>query len=273
MRALSITALAAALLSAAYLQAGPREDAQARAALELSLALQRSPKTDRLSVSPPAPVMPARDSYATAYYAALKSGKPLVIHVAGFDCRDACTECLASGKCLTCDAAELYGDSTPRMILASPTNGKLVFVQEWKTAPDSKALQRSVEGVSPTASPFVRPAVDAESKLPVGSHEALDELNALRVARGLKPYVRDEGLTIAAANAATKRANGLIFGHLPNDFACLPSGCSADAAGCAAYPADHGWLSCCMWDSATYAGAAYAIGADGKRYMHLFIRR
>lgn len=101
--------------------------------------------------------------------------------------------------------------------------------------------------------------------------DALEELNVLRVRRGLRPYVRDEGLTVAARACAAHRASYLMFGHTQNDFAFLPAGSSADAAGCAAYPASYGWMSCCMWDNYTYGGAAWALGRDGKRYMHLYV--
>lgn len=107
----------------------------------------------------------------------------------------------------------------------------------------------------------------------VGYSDGLDELNALRAARGLPAYVRDAGLTQAAGSCAVTRARTLCFGHLPNDFAHLPPGSRADASGCAAYPASYGWLSCAMWDRNTYAGAAWAMGMDGKRYMHLFISK
>ncbi len=102
--------------------------------------------------------------------------------------------------------------------------------------------------------------------------DALDEVNAYRAGRGLRPFIRDEGLTIAARGCAAARARALCFGHTENDFAFVPSGTTATSAGCAAYPADHGWLSCCMDDPAIYGGAAWALGSDGKRYMHLFVR-
>ena len=102
--------------------------------------------------------------------------------------------------------------------------------------------------------------------------DALDEVNAARVARGLRPFVRDESLSQAAAACAEFRASYLMFGHTSNDFAFLPAGASASSAGCAAYDASLGWLACCTYEDYTYAGAAYAVGRDGKRYMHLFVR-
>lgn len=104
--------------------------------------------------------------------------------------------------------------------------------------------------------------------------DALDEVNATRAQRGLYPFARDDGLTAAAGSAATYRAAHGIAGHTANDFAALPAGCSADAAGCAAWAVGSGWGACCTYDSGpTHAGAAWAIGANGLRFMHLFVRR
>lgn len=102
--------------------------------------------------------------------------------------------------------------------------------------------------------------------------DALDEVNAKRAARGLRPFVRDDSLTQGALACAAARARMRLFGHTNNDFSYLPSGARASAAGCAAYEPSYGWMSCCTYDSYTYAGAAYVYGSDGKRYMHLFVR-
>jgi hypothetical protein len=102
--------------------------------------------------------------------------------------------------------------------------------------------------------------------------DALDEVNAARASRGLRPFVRDESLSQAAAACANFRASYLMFGHTCNDFAFLPPGASASATGCSAYPASLGWLSCCTFEGYTYAGAAFTVGVDGKRYMSLFVR-
>ncbi len=104
------------------------------------------------------------------------------------------------------------------------------------------------------------------------SGDGLDEVNAKRVARGLPPFLRDDSLTHAAQACAAFRAQHGLFGHTSNDFAFLPAGAWANAAGCAAYPASYGWMSCCVYDNYTYAGAAWVMGADGRRYMHLFVR-
>lgn len=103
-------------------------------------------------------------------------------------------------------------------------------------------------------------------------NDALDELNAQRAARGLRAYVRDPSLTVAAQRCADARAAVLRFEHTDNDFAYLDPGVQAAASGCAAYPKEDGFLACAMYDNYTYAGAAYAMGRDGKRYCHLFVR-
>jgi hypothetical protein len=102
--------------------------------------------------------------------------------------------------------------------------------------------------------------------------DALAEVNAARAARGLPPFQRDDGLTAAAMRAADFRAERLLEGHSGNDFAFLPAGVGADAAGCAAWPQGMGWGSCCSWDSYSHAGAAVTVGRDGRRFMHLFVR-
>jgi hypothetical protein len=102
--------------------------------------------------------------------------------------------------------------------------------------------------------------------------DALGEVNAARAARGLRPFVRDAGLTSAAAGCAEFRAARLIAGHTSNDFAALPAGAFASSAGCAAWEPGFGWGACCTYDGYTYAGAAYSYGRDGRRYMHLFVR-
>ena len=102
--------------------------------------------------------------------------------------------------------------------------------------------------------------------------EALGEVNAVRAERGLKPFIYDHELYRAAAGCADFRAERLIAGHTANDFAALPSGAAATAAGCAAWEPSWGWGACCTYDNYTYAGAAYTLGRDGRRYMHLFVR-
>jgi hypothetical protein len=102
--------------------------------------------------------------------------------------------------------------------------------------------------------------------------DGLEEVNAARAARGLPPYEYDEDLTRAAGGCALWRAARLCSGHTPNDFSALPPGSWASAAGCAAWTPELGWGSCCSFENWRYAGAAWAIGRDGRRYMHVFVR-
>ena len=102
--------------------------------------------------------------------------------------------------------------------------------------------------------------------------DALDEVNVVRVRAGLRPFIRDEGLTKAATGAAMFRAERLIEGHSSNDFAFVPAGSSADAAGCGAMDASWGFRACCTHENWTYAGAASVRGRDGRVYHHLFVR-
>ena len=102
--------------------------------------------------------------------------------------------------------------------------------------------------------------------------DALAEVNAERARRGLRPFLPDPLLNQAARTCAQIRAARRIEGHLSNDFSYLPSGASAKSAGCGALAPSWGWGTCCTYENYTYAGAAWAMGADGKRYMHLFVR-
>ena len=108
---------------------------------------------------------------------------------------------------------------------------------------------------------------------PLAAQEgALAEVNAVRVARGLQPFTEDAGLTKAAKGAAEYRAARRIEGHTDSDFKFLPAGTAADAAGCAAWEPGWGWGACCTYEGWKFAGAAFAVGSDGRRYMHLFVR-
>jgi hypothetical protein len=133
---------------------------------------------------------------------------------------------------------------------------------------DSEMVRKDL--VSTPTTPDIQAAIASLSH--PDSAEALDEVNAARAARGLRPFIRDDNLTSAATVCAEFRAARLIAGHTSNDFAALPPGTSSSAAGCAAWEPTSGWGSCCTYESYTYAGAAYATGRDGRRYMHLFVR-
>lgn len=102
--------------------------------------------------------------------------------------------------------------------------------------------------------------------------DALAEVNAERAKRGLRPFVHDPLLAQGALACARERAKFHIHGHLDSDFARLPSGASATAAGCGALELSWGWGTCCTYDNYTYCGAAWVMGNDGRRYMHVFVR-
>lgn len=102
--------------------------------------------------------------------------------------------------------------------------------------------------------------------------DALDELNARRQVRGLRPYLRDETMTLAAARCALVRAHYRIRGHLLDEYSTPWTG-GARSTGCAGNEVRHGFMACN--DDATqytYAGAAYVVGSDGRLYCHLFVR-
>lgn len=125
----------------------------------------------------------------------------------------------------------------------------------------------------PTAWKVEKPELATTTPASTGSNDALAEVNEYRAKRGLPPFQHDPLLTQAALKAAQQRANRGIAGHLPeSDFTCLPPGASADAAGCGALEDSWGWGTCCADDNYSHAGAAWVRGADGRRYMHLFVR-
>ena len=130
----------------------------------------------------------------------------------------------------------------------------------------------SAPTTAPTVPLFEQPSMVAPSAEPNQGFDGLDEVNAKRVARGLRPFIRDDGLTLAARACAAFRAKHSLFGHTSNDFAFVPAGTSCSSTGCAAYPSSYGWMSCCVYDGYTFAGAAWVPGRDGQRYMHLFVR-
>jgi hypothetical protein len=189
---------------------------------------------------------PAANPYPAAYAASLRDRLPLVVFV-GQPARE-----VPGARSVA--VATFPEAAAPSVVVGIERGGEMA---------------REDLGGSPAA-PDIQAAVAKLSN--PGSAEALDEVNAARAARGLPPYIRDAGLTAAAAGCAEFRAARLIAGHTANDFAALPAGAMATSAGCAAWEPGMGWGSCCTYDRYTYAGAAYAMGRDGKRYMHLFVR-
>lgn len=132
MRGLPSLSLAALFAVAIGATAGEREDAQARAALELTLALKQKPKA--------AKAIPTV-SYADAYAQSLKSGRTILLHVGGFDCGDVCQEC---PSCIRATAPEVGGDKTPRLIVAYPQGGRVWIRQTFTKRPSLSAVKAAV---------------------------------------------------------------------------------------------------------------------------------
>lgn len=122
----------------------------------------------------------------------------------------------------------------------------------------------------PDPAPVPKPSPVVPKPRPNAS---LAEVNAARAKRGLPPFKEDMQLTKAAEAAAKYRADRLMAGHTRDDFAFLPEGVHADAAGCGALPDSWGWGTCCTYERFSFAGAGWSRGRDGKRYMHIFVRR
>src|SRR3954447_24275495 len=97
------------------------------------------------------------------------------------------------------------------------------------------------------AFPILAPA---EEVRPVATaQQVLDEVNAVRAARGLRPFILDENLARGASECAVFRARNRMEGHTSNDFGFLPPGTVARSAGCAAWPQGMGWGSCCTFEN------------------------
>lgn len=91
----------------------------------------------------------------------------------------------------------------------------------------------------------------ADAKIVV--HDGLPLVNALRKARGLHPFKRDEKLWANAAKQAERQARHGFMGH---DGCDLSDG-AAEGCGCAEVGNPGGWNSCCWTEGYTYASAAY----------------
>ncbi len=154
---------------------------------------------------------------------------------------------------LTCSAADAQGRRARRSHDA------------WMQGQQAAVVQQVV-AIQPAA-PTPTPAGTQESK------DALGEVNAARAAKGMPALAHDDLLTQAAYACAQARAASHNAGHTGNDFAYLPSGGQATSAGCAGLDPSWGWQSCC-WDDPQWraAGAAWVMGSDGRRYMHIFVR-
>jgi len=153
---------------------------------------------------------------------------------------------------------------------AEPTNDKIICV------PDKDGSVYLVPANDPELLKAVKDKIAGKISTTTPKEgvtsSALDEVNTLRASKGLRAFIFDPLLTQGAEDCSKFRAANLIAGHTRSDFSFLPTGARANAAGCAAWEPSMGWGSCCIYDNATYAGAGWSLGKDGKRYMHLFIR-
>jgi hypothetical protein len=131
-------------------------------------------------------------------------------------------------------------------------------------------------GVCPAPSAPVTPPAVQPTPMPKGSTQGvLEEVNVIRVRRGLRPFIFDGGLARAAERCASFRAERRIEGHVMQgggDFQFLPAGTQATAAGCAALDASWGFQACCVDGDYVYAGAASVAGHDGRIYHQIFVR-
>ncbi len=158
---------------------------------------------------------------------------------------------------------------TPRPVFV-PTQQVMPTQQARPTQKEVPVVQAAA--TTTTANATTGSTTSASATTANGADDALDEVNAARARRGLRPFQPDPLLNQAARTCANIRAASRIAGHLSSDFAHLPPGASAKSAGCGALEPSWGWGTCCTYDNYTYAGAAWVMGADGKRYMHLFVR-
>ena len=188
------------------------------------------------------------DPYPEAYAASMRDRLPLLVYV-GQPARE-----MAGARAIS---VKTYPDAAAPCVVVGVVR-------------DGEMYRKDV--ASTPATQEIKSAIVALSAPPATWGDALDEVNATRAARGLRPFVRDDGLTSAAAGCAEFRAARLMAGHTSNDFAAVPAGAYATSAGCAAWEPGMGWGACCTYENYTYAGAAYAMGRDGRRYMHLFVR-
>jgi hypothetical protein len=169
---------------------------------------------------------------------------------------------------VTCRTESLGGYPAKCIVIATP-DGK--GWMKWSATLKADATDAEIKKAVIQSEVFFGKASSADGSFLSSGSDALDEVNAQRKARGLRPYIRDEGLTQAAQSAAAYRAARGIAGHTPNDFSHLPSGANATAAGCAAWPVGMEFGSCCLYENFTYCGAAYVVKGN-TRYMHVFVK-
>jgi uncharacterized protein YkwD len=208
------------------------------------------------------PAAPKAETYSEARQAALEGRLPLVVFVGEAKRK-------IHGTVEVSVKAGAFEDYPAKCIIVGYSTG------EWRVtlaagATDAE-IDRAAKGDQPSRAAYYA-GPDGSGSTAASGVDAIDEVNAARAQRGLRPYARDEGLTQAARDCAAFRAARLIQGHTASDFNFLPAGVNATSAGCAAWTPDWGWGSCCTYENHTYAGAAWVMGSDGRRYMQLFVR-
>lgn len=157
-----------------------------------------------------------------------------------------------------------------RMTYVTPMN---TTTQPMVVTEPSVTTVRQVEATTTDTTSTASTSTTTATTTTKGSDDALAEVNAERAKRGLRAFQPDPLLNQAALACAQQRAARHIHGHLPeSDFRYVPSGGQANAAGCGALEPSWGWGTCCTYENYTYAGAAWVMGNDGRRYMHLFVR-
>ncbi len=206
--------------------------------------------------------------YPSAAQHAAKIGKPLATFVG-------CNSRPIEGF-VVCEATAIAGRSEPRIIVSVPANGWLAGTDTVAaTASDGEIRAATApRQVQALPAPFVLGKA-ADGNIPptvVGEVcDALAAVNATRAQRGLRAYLRDDGLTAGALRIAAHRAERRMYGHTANDFNFL-EGCTATVGGCAGATPDWGWLACATYENWTYCGAAWVLGSDGRLYCHAFYR-
>lgn len=116
--------------------------------------------------------------------------------------------------------------------------------------------------------PSTGPAYKA---VPNTAVDAMSDLNKRRAMYGLPPMKTDPVLLQAAMNAASCRAALRCEGHLKNDYDASSVKYPQVVSGCGVY--NMMFLSCGSDDRKQFAGAAKALGSDGKWYCHLFVKQ
>lgn len=126
--------------------------------------------------------------------------------------------------------------------------------------------------VTSTANAQWRPSTGPAYKaVPNTGVDAMADLNARRAMYHLPPFKTDPQLLQSAMNAASCRAALRCEGHLRNDYDASSVKYPQAVSGCGVY--NYMFLSCGSDDRKQFAGAAKALGSDGKWYCHLFVRQ